>query len=155
MAKLSFTSQIASWVDKVQGAAEAVFKESAQAIVEEMQRPGPSKSNPAGEGGHMRIDTGFLRNSLMASTASMPAIVPGNGPAPNTTYNFDFGEIEAVIAGSELGDTLYFGYTAGYAAHREYGANGQPGDGFVRLAAQLWPSTVDRVTAELKSRLGL
>lgn len=148
MAKLSFSAAVAAWVDKVEGATEAVFKQSAQAVVAEMQ-------TPVAEGGRMRVDTGFLRNSLLGSTASMPPIVPGSGPAKDKTYDFEFGQIEAVIAGSSIGDTLYFGYTAGYAGAREYGANGQPADGFVRLAAQRWPTIVDRTARELKSRLGL
>lgn len=148
MANLSFAAQVASWADKVEGAAEAIFKEAAQAVVEEMQ-------TPVSEGGRMRVDTGFLRNSLMASTAAMPAIVPGKGPADGATYGFDMGQVEATIAGADLGQTLYFGYTAGYAAYREYGANGEAGDAFVRLAVQRWPAIVNQKAAELKSRLGL
>ena len=148
MAKLSFSAAVAKWVDKVHGATEAVFKQSAQAVVAEMQ-------TPVSEGGRMRVDTGFLRASLMASTSSMPGIVKGKGPEAGKTYEADFGQIEAVIAGSEAGDTIYFGYTAAYAAAREYGANGQPADGFVRLAAQRWPTIVDRTAKELRSRLGL
>ena len=148
MAKLSFSAAVANWVEKVEGATEAVFKEASQAIVEEMQ-------TPTAEGGRLRIDTGFLRASLMASTSAMPPIVKGKKPADGQSYDFDFGPIEAVIAGADIGDTLYFGYTAEYAGFREYGANGQAGDGFVRLAAQRWPTTVDRVAKDLKSRLGL
>ncbi|MDE3874605.1 HK97 gp10 family phage protein [Sinorhizobium meliloti] len=147
MATLSFSAAVAQWADKVEGAVEAIFKEATQEVVEEMQRP-------VGQGGRMRVDTGFLRASLLASSTSMPAISAAK-PVDGGTYTPDFGQIEAVIAGADIGDTLYFGYTASYAGYREYGANGQPADGFVRLAAQNWPIIVDRKAAELKARLGL
>ncbi|MDE3825858.1 HK97 gp10 family phage protein [Sinorhizobium meliloti] len=147
MATLSFSAAVAQWADKVEGAVEAIFKEATQEVVEELQRP-------VGQGGRMRVDTGFLRASLLASSASMPAISAAK-PVEGGTYTPDFGQIEAVIAGADIGDTLYFGYTASYAGYREYGANGQPADGFVRLAAQNWPIIVDRKAAELKARLGL
>lgn len=147
MATLSFSAAVAQWADKVEGAVKAIFKEATQEVVEEMQRP-------VGQGGRMRVDTGFLRASLLASSTSMPAISAAK-PVEGGTYTPDFGQIEAVIAGADVGDTLYFGYTASYAGYREYGANGQPADGFVRLAAQNWPIIVDRKAAELKARLGL
>jgi hypothetical protein len=148
MATLSFSAAVAQWADKAEGAVEAIFKEATQEVVEEMQRP-------VGQGGRMRVDTGFLRASLLASSTSMPAINAAAKPVEGGTYTPDFGQIEAVIAGADIGDTLYFGYTASYAGYREYGANGQPADGFVRLAAQNWPIIVDRKAAELKARLGL
>jgi hypothetical protein len=144
----SFSAQIQEWARKVQGATESVFKESAQEVVAEMQKP-------RGEGGRMRVDTGFLRASLMASTAALPNINPGNRPVPGQSYPYNAGPIEAVIAGSDLGDTIYFGYTAAYAGHREFGARGQAPDAFVRTAAQRWQAIVDAKTNELRNRLGL
>ncbi|AEH79649.1 hypothetical protein SM11_chr2395 [Sinorhizobium meliloti SM11] len=148
MAALSFSAAVAQWADKVEGAVEAIFKEATHEVVEEMQKP-------VGQGGRMRVDTGFLRASLLASSTSMPAINASANPVAGGTYAADFGQIEAVIAGADIGDTLYFGYTASYAGHREYGANGQPADGFVRLAAQNWPLIVERKASDLKARLGL
>lgn len=148
MATLSFRAAVAGWADKVEGAVEAIFKEATQEVVEEMQ-------TTRKEGGRMRVDTGFLWASLMASTSAMPRINPNALPVKGQHYTFDMDQIEAVIIGADLGDELYFGYTAAYAAHREYGAHGQPADAFVRLAAQNWPIVVDRKAAELKARLGL
>jgi hypothetical protein len=148
MAKLSFSASVAAWADKVEGAFEVIFKEAAQEVVEEMQKP-------TGQGGRIRVDTGFLRASLMASTTMMPTIKANANPVEGESYSPDFAQIEAVIAGADIGDTLYFGYTASYAAYREYGANGQPPDAFVRIAAQNWPIIVDRKAADLKRRLGL
>jgi hypothetical protein len=148
MGKLSFSAQVAAFAEKIPGAVEAVFKESVQEIVSEMQ-------TPVAAGGRMRIDTGFLRSSLMASTASMPSINPNNKPVDGRSYAYDEGQIEAVILGSDINDTLFFGYTAAYAGHREYGSNGQTPDAFVRSAAQRWDAIVEAKARELKSRLGL
>jgi hypothetical protein len=148
MTKLSFSARVAAFAEMVPGAIEAVFKESVQEVVEEMQKP-------VGQGGRMRVDTGFLRASLMASTAAMPRINLGSQPADGGTYSADFGQIEAVIAGADVHDTLYFGYTAAYAGHREFGSNGQAPDAFVRSAAQQWQGIVERQAADLKRRLGL
>lgn len=148
MANLSFSTAVAGWAEKVEGAVEAVFKESVQDLAVEVQKP-------VSEGGRLRVDTGFLRASLLASTSAMPGIVRGSKPADGASYAPDFGQIEAVIAGSEIGDTIYLGFTAGYAGAREYGARGQAPDAFVRTAAQRWPQIVDAKAAELKGKLGL
>ncbi|WJR66952.1 HK97 gp10 family phage protein [Neorhizobium sp. CSC1952] len=148
MAKLTFSAQVAAFAEKVPGAVEAVFRESVQEVSEEMLKP-------VGQGGRMRVDTGFLRASAMASTTAMPRIIAGSGPVDGKAYPFDFAQIEAVIAGADITDTIYVGFTAGYAAHREFGANGQPPDAFVRSAAQQWQTIVNRKAADLKRRLGL
>lgn len=148
MATLSFAAAVAGWAEKVPEAIEAVRNESAKDVVRDMQ-------TLRSEGGRMRFDTGFLWSSLMASTSSMPSINARARPADGGSYSFDFGQVEAVIAGSSLDDTLYFGYTAAYAAHREYGANGQPADGFVRLAAMNWPDIVSRNAKKVRQAFGL
>lgn len=148
MAKLSFSAQVAAFTEKIPGAVEAVFKESVQEIVSEMQ-------TPIAAGGRMRVDTGFLRASLMASTASMPAISSNKKPVPGQRYAYDDGSIEAVILGADVSDTIYIGYTAAYAGHREYGVNGQAPDAFVRSAVQRWDVIVEAKANELKRRLGL
>lgn len=145
---LSFAAKVASFADKVEGAVEGVFKSSVQEVVNEMQ-------TPRAAGGRMRVKTGFLRASLMASTSAMPSINRSAKPATGQSYAADFGQIEAVIAGADIGDTLYFGYTAAYAGAREYGARGQAPDAFVRSAVQNWGAIVDRNTARLKQALGL
>lgn len=148
MATLSFGPAVAGWTDKVPEAVEAVRNESAKDVVRDMQ-------TLRSEGGRMRFDTGFLWASLMASTSAMPGINPSARPAEGSSYAFDFGQVEAVIAGASLDDTLYFGYTASYAAHREYGANGQPADGFVRLAAMNWQQIVNRNAEKIRKAFGL
>lgn len=144
----AFAATVADWVHKVEGAAEAVFKESTQELVNVAQ-------TPIAAGGRMHVDTGFLRASLLASTSMVPPINPAARPKEGSTYPADFGQIEAVIIGAELGQTIYLGYTASYAGAREYGARGQPPDAYVRSAAQRWPMIVEAKTLELRQRLGL
>lgn len=148
MATLSFAAQVAGWAEKIPEAVEAVRNGSAQDVVKEMQ-------TPDFEGGRLPYDTGFLWASLMASTASMPSINPNAEPVEGQTYSFDFGPVEAVILGSTLQDDLYFGYTAAYAGHQEYGANGRPPAGFVRGAAQNWAVHVNRNAEKVRKAFGL
>lgn len=148
MAKLSFSATVAAFAEKVPEAIEAVFKESVKDVVRDMQRLDS-------EGGRMRYKTGFLWGSLMASTSAMPRINPSSGPAPGGSYTYDFGQVEAVITGADISDTLYFGYTAGYAVYREFGANGQAPDAFVRSAAQNWDGFVASNAKKVQQAFGL
>ena len=154
MAKLSFAAQVKEWADKVPEAIEAVRNDSAQEVVEIMQ-------TPTAEGGKMRVDTGFLRASLLGSTSAMPRIDPNRKPRKRNKdetgviYPNEGEVIEATIAGADLEDTLYFGYTAAYAGAREYGARGQPPDAFVRSAAQKWPQIVEKNVKSVRQAFGL
>lgn len=146
MTQGSFSAQIDSWVAQTNERIEAVFKQSAQEVIEDMQ-------TPVGRGGNMPIDTGFLRASLLVSlsgpvppTRDNPYTQPGSAPA------WGVGEAALSIAGAEVGDTIYATYSANYARHVEYGAKGRSGRGFVRLAAMKWQSVVNRVSARLRSR---
>lgn len=135
----TFEAQVGEWARKVDGAFDAVFKEAAQEIVSELNTLVP-------------VDTGFLRASLRASTTDMPLLTRENPGAPVPD---DMSEIVLVIAGAEAGDVLYLGYTANYAAHVHYGANGRPGRPWVSMVAQRWESIVATKAAEVRSRLGL
>lgn len=86
----------------------------------------------------MRVKTGFLRNSLMGSTASMPKIIKDSRPEDGQTYSFNTMDIAAVILGASINDTIYLGFTAGYAAYREYH------DMFVEAEFLKWQQTVSR-----------
>ncbi|MEM7675134.1 MAG: HK97 gp10 family phage protein [Myxococcota bacterium] len=141
----SFEAQVDAWVRKSERRMEAIRKEAAQRVIQEALRP-------VGEGGRMRVDTGFLRASGQISTASMPRIDLAATPSEEATYTVDEGAIAAVIAGADAEDTIYFGFTASYAAAREYGARGQAPDAFVRGAADQWQTIVRTVTAEAKAR---
>lgn len=158
--KLSFGAQVGEWVKKVKTRELAVFRESAQRVIGEMQ-------TAEGAGGRMPVDTGFLRASLQA-TIGAPAGGATGKPLKRTKgqegviYHLDAGQVALVIAGAELGHTIYATYGAAYARRMEYGFVGQDslgrtynqaGKGFVRSAAQKWPQIVAAVSAELKTRI--
>lgn len=143
MANLNFAAQVDEWTKMVDRRMTAVFRESTERVKDDMQ-------TPVGAGGNMPIATGFLRNSLMASTASMPPMTRAN---PGGSFSGGDAAVSLVIAGAEIGDTIYLGYTANYGGHVNYGANGRPPRQFVGLAAQKWPAIVDAVVAEAKARV--
>lgn len=134
----SFAAVVNAWAYRLEGAIETIFKESCQELVSQLNALVP-------------VDTGFLRNSLRASTTAMPVLSLAN----NGQGNIPAGEIMLVIAGADIGDTIYLGYTANYGAFVHYGANGRPGRPWVDLVAQRWASIVAEKSAEVKSRLGL
>jgi hypothetical protein len=147
MENLSFEAQVDAWCRKTDQRMELVFKESTQRLVTEVQ-------TPVGAGGNMPIDTGFLRNTLQASTTAPspidPSAVPVKPPghiAGTVLYQEREGDIAAVIASATLGQTIYLTYTAAYARIQEMKR------GFVRLAAQRWPQIVAEVIRDAKDRV--
>src|SRR5690606_25860276 len=110
----------------VDGAVLAVFRESAQELVSQLNDLVPR-------------DTGFLAASLRASTTAMPVLSLDN---PGGTFTVDTGEITLVINGADLGETIFLGYSARYGAYVHYGANGRPGRPWVDMVAQRWPQIV-------------
>lgn len=142
----NFSAQVADWVKNGKTACEAVFRESAQRVVDIMQ-------TTRGAGGNMPIDTGFLRASLVASSTSMPQIRADAKPAPGASYGYDSGPIALVINNTPLGGKVFTGYTANYSSYAEFGTSKTPARLFVTLASQKWPTIVKQVEAELSARL--
>ena len=166
----SFSAQVGAWAQQTQQRMQAVFRDAAQTVANEVRRPVAS-------GGNMPVDTGNLRRSLMASTAAMPQIrTELEGFVDNE------GQVTLVIAGARLGETIYLGFQANYAAHMEYGTKphkivpkdkqalffyiggasvfaasvNHPGTkpfGFVRLTAQRWPQIVDASAQRIRGRV--
>lgn len=135
---LSFGAQVSEWVRQEKEREEAVFLTAAQMVANEVRETVP-------EGGRLPIDTGNLRRSLMASTASMPAVRGGDD------QTFADSGVEMVIAGAKLGQTLWLGFQANYALRREFGFVGQDslgrlyneaGAGFVTAVAQRWSTHI-------------
>ncbi|MGR9253287.1 hypothetical protein [Rhizobium leguminosarum] len=144
---LSFAAQVSEWAKSEMERSKAVFQTAAQEVANEVR-------TPVAEGGRMPLKTGNLRRSLMASTADMPRIQEGK-----TTFS-DSG-IEMVIAGAELGSTIYLGFQAAYAARMNYGFVGtdslgrtfnQTGYGFVDAVAQRWPQIVAQAETKVRDR---
>lgn len=146
MAQGSFSAQISDWVKETRERRDAVYRGSAQRIVEIMQ-------TPRGAGGNLRVDTGFLRASLVVTTSSaLPAqTAKPDGPV---TFSYDAAASSLVIAGADIKDPITAVYTANYARPREYGARGQAGDRWVALASQRWPQVVEQECAEARARAG-
>ena len=134
MAK-TFSAQVDEFVATYKKRLNAIVRSSAQDLVNEVQ-------TPAGHGGNMRVDTGFLRASLQSSISEMPSISGTARPAPNSpknSFSYNDSQVTLTINNAKIGvDTIYFGFTASYAPFREYK------DGFVKLAAQNWAKIVTR-----------
>jgi hypothetical protein len=143
MAQGKFTATIDGWARKSEDRMRAVRNDAAQTAAEEV-------TTPVDLGGHMRVDTGFLKASLVASTTAMPAIDPNARPPADAapgSIPIDLNAVALVIAGATLEDTIYLGFTASYARPREYH------DGFVRLTAQRWPQIVKESNAKIRGRV--
>ena len=136
-----FGAQVRAFAEKAKSMQLAIFRESAQRLMEEA-------NTPEGQGGRMPVDTGFLRNSSAASLEGMPTDGARDPPL--------------VFAGMDLGQTVWAGWTAAYAMRMEHGFYGedslgrtyaQAGKGFARAAAQRWDFIVSEVAAEVKGRM--
>lgn len=146
MAK-SFSDSVTDWVRKSETRMTSVFRESAQEVIYEAQRP---KSR----GGNMPVKDGFLRNSGQA-TLNQPIGGTTKKPKGYAGADWSADEVVLVINRATLKDTIYFTWTAAYAARMEYGFSGkdslgreynQAGNGFLRLAVQQWPTIASKVS---------
>lgn len=92
----------------------------------------------AGKGGRMRVDTGFLRASGQASLTGMPSgpTRPPEGATPNSIPDDTAAQVGTIVAGMDIGDAYYFGWTADYARYRELY------DGFLEGALMQWSRMV-------------
>ena len=132
----TFDKQIQNFTRHYRAQFRAVAREAVQDTVAKAQ-------TPTGDGGRMRIDTGFLRASIQAGIRDMPAgpTQPEKGAKKNTYYNQVAGEPIAVTLlrwDPNLGATLFVGWTAEYAQVREYK------DGYLQGAIEVWDQTVKR-----------
>lgn len=143
---LNFAAAVSDWVRETKARGTAVFRESAQRVITEMQ-------TPIAAGGNMPVRDGFLRASLQV-TKDAPMGLTRQKPAEGVTYTYEGSATSLVIAGAELGETLFASYTANYAGHQNYGTSKMQGRQFVGLAAQKWPSIVNAVASEAQSRAG-
>jgi hypothetical protein len=130
MATKNFEAQVTEIARKTQARILAVQRMSIQTAIDEMQ-------TPVAKGGNMRVDTGFLRASGAMSLTGMPTGPSRNDASePNSVpYNEDTPAL--TLAKVQLGDRVYWGWTANYARYREYR------DGFMRTVLQRWQRIVD------------
>lgn len=143
----SFSAQVDEWVRQTEQRTTAVFRESAQRVIADMQ-------TPVSAGGNMPVDTGFLRASLQVAINAAPAPVARPNPGGGL-HAYSDGSVAATIGGAEIGDLITASYGAAYARAIEYGSEGRAPRAFVRSAAQKWPSIVAAVASELKGRVAM
>lgn len=149
---MGFADEVRAEVAQGMADVTAVFRYSVQDLVEEVKLEGPSKGPPPspGMGGWMPVQLGNLRRSLRASTSQMPMI----NPALSEGISDGQAEVILTIAGAELGETLYLGFTAAYAAAVNYGHGSFPGYLFVEKAAEHWQEIVTRNEARVQGLRG-
>lgn len=82
----------------------------------------------------------------------MPQMTRAN---PGTSAPADLGDIVLVIAGAEIGDTIFLGYTSNYAAFVHAGAGSRTPRPWVTMVARRWEMIVAEKAAEVKRRLGI
>jgi hypothetical protein len=128
----SFSASVNGWIAKSQRRTTAVFRESTQRTLD-------AANTTVGNGGRLRFDTGFLRSSLAASLATMPS-----GPSRREDGMGSEEDVSLVIAQARVGQTIYAGWTAEYAAPRE------ARDAFLAAEVQKWRQTVNKVAAEVR-----
>jgi hypothetical protein len=131
------STQIDKIIINTEARLNAVMRQAISAVVDDAQ-------TPVAKGGKMRIDTGFLRSSGVASLNAAPrGIARGE---KNRTYTWDGESLNKILAKMIIGDAFYFGWTAHYAKYRE------AHDGFLESALQKWQSHVDKATAYFKKK---
>lgn len=133
MAK-SFSAQVDAWIAKSERLSMAVLQQATQAVINDA-------NTPVAKGGRMRVDTGFLRNSLKSKIGSMPS-----GTA--TAGNWSDSEVVLTLTRLQPGQVFYAGWLANYARPREHY------DGFLRMAVQKWQEQVDAAARQLRQRAG-
>jgi len=142
---------VEDWVYETEGLLKAIIQQSIQNLVIEMQT---TRFN----GGLNRIDQGWHIASFQINLngePQAPTRLAPEGAAPGWAVN----EVALIINGFELGDTIVGSYGMIYSNRLEYGFTGMdsrgrvyntPAYGFVRSAAQNWPSIVAAAQNEVR-----
>ena len=138
----NFGKKVNELARKYQARVKAVGREAVQETISVAQVT-------RGEGGRMRVDTGFLRASIQGSLGTMPRGPVGNPKRVDfRNSNQAAGEnISSVLLRWDptKSTPLYVGWTAGYARVRE------SKDGFLRGAVENWDVAVERAVAKAKA----
>lgn len=155
VSNLQFAADIERWAEKTEAQLRAVFRMSAQDVIEVMQEVGPSKTNPASTGtGRMPVDTGFLRASVKVQLNADPPPANVDNPNPNGRYSYNPAAATLVINQARIGDRVTCGVTASYANVANYGSSKFTGYHFVEYAAGQWQQIVRRNAERAKGMVG-
>lgn len=140
-----FKSQIDQIVIRTEARLLAVVRGSIDSLIQDAQ-------TPVVQGGKMRVDTGFLRNSGISSLNSPPSgETRGRARRSGETgllYQWNGEAVGVTLAKMKIGDTFYFGWTAVYAKYRE------AFDGFLEAAVQKWQYFVDKEVVYFRNKDG-
>lgn len=151
VSNLQFAADIERWAEATEAKLRAVFRMSAQDVIEVMQEVGPSKTNPASTGtGRMPVDTGFLRASLKVQLNADPPPANVANPNPDGRFSFNPAAATLVINQAEIGDRVTAGFTANYAREVDLGTSKFPGYHFVEYASGQWQQIVRRNVEKAK-----
>ena len=132
-----FVATTNQWVRDSKARLEAVFLESTQQVFSDAQKP-------VGAGGNMPIDTGTLRASLQVGVRGSEASVIF-GSAKEAKLGAD-PDISVAIASATVGDVIFGGWTAKYAAYQHFVI----GHLWIDKAVQNWQSIVTANVNRLK-----
>lgn len=128
--------QLDAWAAKAKGRTETVLRTAVSDMVEDMQET-------TAQGGRMRVDTEFLRDSINAGAGTVPS-----GPSdPKVDPQGNSHNVFITINAWDGKQPLYIGYSANYAAHRELY------DGFIEGAVQKWPEFVGDALTKAKREI--
>lgn len=136
----AFVASIDDWVRKSEARMLAVFRGSAQEVLNRAQ-------------GRVPVDTGYCRSTVTASKSQPPGIDPSSRPVKGQKYNTEGPTTVAIleIAGTQLGERIYIGWSCSYAAVLESGHSMQAPAGFVGITAMEWPQIVAEQVTKAKA----
>jgi hypothetical protein len=137
MTTLNFSAAVDKWVGATNERMTAVFRESSQRTVEDMDENTP-------------FDIGFLLSSRQVVVNGQMPIA--NRSRPEGVQSFTPPAYSMIIASAKIGDSIVIGYTAVYGPALEFGTDTIAPRGWVRGAAQRWPATVRAVANLVRSR---
>ena len=152
VSNLNFAATVEKWALETEQGITAVFRESAQDVIEIMQEPGPSKAAAKSGGsfgtGRMPVDLGFLRASLVVQLNADPP--PANRDADGAKHSWNPAAATLVINQAQLGDRITCGYAASYAPAVNYGTSKGPAYHFLEYAVGQWQQIVNRNAERVK-----
>lgn len=105
-----FIAKVDAAIAKRQDWMQNVMRESVQDVLEDAQKTHR-------DGGRMRVDTGFLINSVVSALNGKPT---GSATSPNVSGANSVSQYTLTIAQMKVGDIAYFAWTADYARVREH-----------------------------------
>lgn len=141
MAQYSF-AELPQWARKVGRIQDAIVKQATGDMLADIDVTAGINRGGSRVKGTIPRDLGNLANSLRSTLYGTSAMSAGG----QDSY--------ALIAGAmEAGDVAEFAWTAEYAAHVHYGANGVPGTFWRDIAAGKWQGYVRGATARAKAEI--